>query len=282
MQTSPETDVVEAPVETSAKASADNTAAAGATADIALAVRDHLVSRLRETVAQDQPFSHLYLENFFPDSVYQRILACPPPAEYCKGLNHKEAMRSDGSSTRQVFPFNPGNLERLQGEAQTLWRGITEGMQAPEVKQALFECLGTDLASRFKVTTSAVPDIEAHPKTGYFCDHSGYQISPHRDVARKIVTMQVYLPADRSQESMGTSLYERGIIGRLQYEFRKLGLGKKSGFREVKRFPFVPNSAYAFVVGKHSWHGRPEIHGESERRSLMQIYYANPSEPFYD
>ncbi|MCA0899609.1 hypothetical protein [Microbulbifer agarilyticus] len=251
-------------------------------AQIAERVRDHLVGRLRSIEPQDQPFSHLYLENFFPDDIYQRILQSAPSADLCKGLNHKEAMRSDGSSTRQVFPFNDKNLTRLEGETQALWQGVTEGMQAVEVKQALFECLGTDLARRFKVPGQQVPAIEAYPKTGYFCDHSGYQISPHRDVARKIVTMQVYLPRDNSQETMGTSLYERGFVGRLQYEFRKLGLGSKDGFKEVRRFPFVPNSAYAFVVGKHSWHGRPQIECASERRSLMQIYYQNPSEPFYD
>ena len=250
--------------------------------EIADYVRDHLIARLRAIEPRDQPFSHLYLENVFPEEIYQRILQSPPPADYFKGLNHKEALRGDGSSTRQVFPFNDHNLGRLDGDTQALWQGVTQGMQAEEVKQALFECLGTDLARRFGIPGQQVPAIEAYPKTGYFCDHSGYQISPHRDVARKIVTMQVYLPRDHSQETMGTSLYERGFVGRLQYEFRKLGLGSRDGFKEVRRFPFVPNSAYAFVVGKRSWHGRPQIDCESERRSLMQIYYQNPSEPFYD
>ena len=93
----------------------------------------------------------------------------------------------------------------------------------------------------------------------------------------------MYLPADEQQRDFGTTLYKRSLKGRLIRELNKISSTQRREFDQVKTFPFLPNSGYAFIVGQKSWHGRESVpEGLGERFSLMNIYYKSADVPFYD
>ena len=83
--------------------------------------------------------------------------------------------------------------------------------------------------------------------------------------------MMIYLPRDESQRDLGTSLYKvRPSLKALQ--------SKDGWFTEVKRFPFLPNSGFAFAVSnswkKKSWHGRERLREDAGvRNSLVTTFY---------
>ena len=79
--------------------------------------------------------------------------------------------------------------------------------------------------------------------------------------------MQFYLPRDNSQESLGTSLY-------VPKSKLKQALTPLSGkYAPVKKFPFLPNTGYAFAVKRDSWHGREKIDGAfGDRYSILTFY----------
>jgi hypothetical protein len=121
------------------------------------------------------------------------------------------------------------------------------------------------LAQRFGVSEQAVPDIECGHEIMLIRDTEDYVIKPHPDGLNKLVTLQFYLPPDETQLELGTSLFRRhrGVLG--------------SKFEEVKRFPFRPNSAYAFPVSdspaRKSWHGREQLSGfKGVRNTLMVLF----------
>jgi len=102
----------------------------------------------------------------------------------------------------------------------------------------------------------------------------GYQIKPHPDGSKKVVTMQLYCPADESQRDLGTTLYRASLKG-------LINVGSY-GLEPVKTLPFLPNVGYAFVVLKAyhsllkmSWHGRPKVHTTSDhpRITLLNTFY---------
>lgn len=249
---------------------------------------NHLLVSIARAEGHTEPFSHLYFNKLFPEPLYKKMLSMQPEGEAYKGLKHKEALRSDGSSTRQVFPFNDQRLNELDEEKRAFWVRIQATLADERFQQTIFKRLASGIGERLGLTEAQAASVPAWPKGGLFIDKSGYRISPHRDVFTKLVTMQFYLPGDESQRDLGTSLYSRDWIGRLNREFKKLGLkkiGRKSlrEFTHEKTFPFMPNSGYAFVVGQHSWHGRePLPENNCERRSLMHIYYLKPDVKFYD
>ena len=104
-----------------------------------------------------------------------------------------------------------------------------------------------------------------------FHESSGYRIKPHPDTRKKLVTMQIALPEDDNLTHMGTEFYRRSLRpGDWMREPR--------GFEVVKTMPFLPNTAYAFIVLNtmrlKSWHGRSTLTSASEvRNTLLNIWY---------
>ena len=242
---------------------------------------EHFVGALDNAEVEHAPFSHLFATQLFPSDVYSHLVGMLPHIHGYKSLNHRDAMRSDGTSTREVLPFNETFLEPLPDDQQDFLQLLRSVLDDRRVGEKYFELLAPDLAKR---TTANIPaDVEAYPKSGLFRDASGYRIQPHKDINTKIVTTQLYLPSDEQQRNFGTTLYKRSLKGRLIRELNKISSTQRQEFDQVKTFPFLPNSGYAFIVGQKSWHGRESVpEGLGERYSLMNIYYKSADVPFYD
>ena len=229
-----------------------------------------------------EPFTHLYMRGVFPEDVYTEFHERLPELSHFKDLKHKEALRKDGSSSRKVLPF--GRLDSIAMDEQTrdFWMQLRDAMNAPELQQCLFRRMARGLSARLGVSEEAAEGLEAWPQNGLFRDLSGYRISPHKDVRTKYVTSHFYLPRDAGQRDLGTSIYKRNWVGRINRELNKLGAALHE-FQPVRTFEFLPNTGYAFVVGSQSWHGRDTVpEGRGERLSVMNIYYNTREVPFYE
>jgi hypothetical protein len=237
-------------------------------------VLDHMLEALRQTPAEDEPFSHFYVENFFPDDIYAEMLDNMPDAKGYKPLSVDNYHNAAGASTRDVMPLDQEQLRWLSDRKRELWGAIAAALVSQELKHVVFEKLATDLAARFNVPREEVTQVTSFCKPSLFRDMDGYEIAPHPDGRAKIVTMQLYLPKDGSQLELGTALYKR--------RFKSLsGIFSWQGrFEKVKQFAFQPNSGYAFAVSnswnKKSWHGRESLpEGSGVRNTLLNIYFAS-------
>jgi hypothetical protein len=242
--------------------------------EIAARTLDHLLTRVAATPAADEPFSHVYFENLFPDDIYARLVAAfPDPAAYDTAA---ERYRGEAGFVRRQFPLTVTGVERTPDP--DLWRGVAAALTAPELKRAMFAQLGTDLAYRCGVPAGDAADLPGYSRPTLYRETEGFEIAPHPDTRKKVVTMHLYLPADDSQVELGTALYRRKVlavpVGPWRWRFEK-----------VKQFPFRPNSGYAFVVNntmrKRSWHGRERLPaGAGVRNTLMNTFYAEPRPGF--
>lgn len=254
------------------------------------AIRTHLVKAFADVRLDRDPFSHVYLENAFPPDFYSVLLdALPDTGLYTPDNPRKYAQTAarprppsrasslvEGllhvSSSRYTLPLNEGGLARLPEPIRALWTGVAAALRSPELKAQIFARFADELSGRFRTDRTALDRIEAHPRPTLIRDFSGYWIAPHPDTRAKIVTVQFYLARDHSQRDLGTSLYRRHLLNP-----RNL-LSLKNMFQHVRQMEFLPNSGYAFAVGRHSWHGReaiPETSGE--RNSILLFYYRDAS-----
>ena len=236
----------------------------------------HLLGRIDCTAALHEPFTHIYLEEVFPPILYQQLLHSLPPQE----MYDRAAERhyGDGQFVRSMYALSKDGLARLSGEQSEIWRGVAAALTAPELKQAMFNKLGKDLAFRYGVSESEVSQLPGHSRPTLYRETDGFEIPPHPDTRKKIITMHLYLPADRSQLDLGTALYRRKLLA------WPLG-GWRHRFEKVKQFAFQPNSAYAFVVNnkitKKSWHGREQLPtGSGVRNTLLNTFYDTPRDGF--
>lgn len=227
-----------------------------------------LLDRIHAAPVWEEPFSHTYFEELFPADVYTAMLASLPPANvYWTGPNEPNGQHL----VRSFYNLTTTALRRFPASSRNLWRGVAAALTDPELRRCLFAKLAPDLMHRFGIARAKVPDLVAHPRPSLYREIEGYELPPHTDTLKKIVTMHLYLPADLSQLLLGTALYER-----------KPGPSSKcdvmAGFTRVKQFEFRPNSGYAFVVNdsssRQSWHGRERLPGGSGvRNTLLNTFY---------
>jgi hypothetical protein len=150
------------------------------------------------------------------------------------------------------------------------------------VEQAIRRQLHEGLEIRARGDKIAGPDqVRMVAKPVLYRDTDGYQIKPHPDTRNKVVTMQLYCPADESQRDLGTTLYKASLKGLLHLD--------SYGLEPVKTLPFLPNVGYAFVVLKAyhsltrmSWHGRPTVKTTSDRPriTILNTFYVNENVGF--
>lgn len=230
--------------------------------DLAARVLAHLLARVRAAPVWNEPFTHTYLEDVFPADVYAALLAHLPPAErYARGANEPNGRHE----VRSFYHLTTAGVRRLPDGARDLWRGVASALTDDALKRELYAGLAPDLSYRFGVPEAEVPDLSGHPRPTLYREVSGYELPPHPDTLKKVVTMHLYLPADASQLDLGTALYVR----------------TPAGFTKVKQFPFRPNSGYAFAVSdrgaRQSWHGRERLPADAGvRHTLLNTFYADP------
>ena len=232
----------------------------------------HMVKVVAGARVERRPFWHFIVEGIFPDELYREMLASLPNPRLYEAFGY-EKHATGGASNRGRFVLTNSKLDQLLGRQRSLWLGIRDALGCPQFKTAVFERIAEGLAYRFGVSQEAAAAVAGYPLPELFRETAGYEIKPHPDTRRKLVTMQIALPPDDRQRDIGTEFYRRS--------FSPLALLRKPcGFEVVKRAPFLPNVAYVFAVINSlrlkSWHGRTILGGNvGVRNTILNIWYVD-------
>jgi hypothetical protein len=234
----------------------------------------HVLERLDRTPAEREPFSHIYLEDVLPWDVYAKLLANLPDPAFYGGSADRHRGYGHGGYVRKRLDLTRANVASLSGESRELFAAIAAAMVAPELQRAMYVKLAPDLAFRFGVPESRVGELAGYARPVLYRETEGFEIAPHPDTRKKVVTMHLYWPADDSQIGLGTALYRRRPFVLPFGDWHRR-------FEKVKQFAFRPNSGYAFVVNnaltKKSWHGRERLPaGAGVRNTLLNTFYEAP------
>jgi hypothetical protein len=130
------------------------------------------------------------------------------------------------------------NIARLPAFA-----ALANAFQAPEMARAIEKFFSVDLGGTFL-------------RIEYAQDVTGFWLEPHTDLGVKRLTVLVYLSDGDGHDNLGTDVYT----------------GDK---KWMKRSPFRPNFAMAFVPGDHTYHGFEAREISGVRKSLILNYVTN-------
>jgi hypothetical protein len=217
------------------------------------------------------PFPHIVFRNFFPARFYRDLVRSVPTGGYDP---------ITGTGTRVALRLYGENIEKIDPALRPAWAAVSTMLTSKGVERAIRNKLqdGLEIRARGDKLRGA-DDLKLVAKPVVYWDRDGYQIKPHPDTRKKVVTMQLYCPAGISQEDLGTTLYRASIKGLFHVGSYCL--------EPVKTIPFLPNVGYAFVVLKAyhsltrmSWHGRPPIKTDRPRISILNTFYVNESVGF--
>lgn len=220
-------------------------------------VRDHIVAAVESAAHSDAPFYHLVLEDVFPADVYAAMLANMPQAADYRPMHGRAKGHdlADGTHTRVKIDLFPEYIRHLPPEKRVVWGIVGRALCSAAVREVFVRRLAPGLTRRFGRSCAAVG---MYPIPVLTRDITGYLITPHTDTRWKGMTVQLYLPPDRSITHVGTIFHRQRPDGSLQ---------------KAKQMTFAPNSGYAFAVGTDTWHSADRIGSEVRTRDSILLTY---------
>lgn len=219
---------------------------------------EHMASSLKGGEKYTSPYA-LTLFHPFSNDVYAAILANLPEDRFYEPLMHKDAVRPDGTSTRLVLSINDQAISHIPSEQREFWSEFNRIMRSRAMTEVFLRHMEPELIARFK---KPIKDIPCFPGVRLGRDADGYQITPHPDSPRRVYTAQVYLADDESQKDIGTIVYERH---------------KDGSYHQVRRLPFLPNTAFCFARTDTTYHGVEPVRLTKPRQNLhISVFREDP------
>jgi hypothetical protein len=218
-------------------------------------LRDFIVTSIDAAPIYDVPFIHLVLDRVFPDDVYAAMLANMPEASDYRPMHGRSKGHdlADGTHTRVKIDLFPEYIRHLPPQKRAVWGIVGRALCSSAVRDAFIRRLSCAIERRFGSI-----DVGMYPIPVLTRDIPGYLITPHTDTRWKGITVQLYLPRDRSATLIGTIFHEKLADGSLP---------------KVKQMTFAPNTGYAFAVGTDTWHSADPVGPEVKTRDSILLTY---------
>lgn len=218
---------------------------------------EHAVGAVNAAAEHREPFHHLQLADFFPRDIYSAILDGMPAREDYRRMSGraKYTRTSDGSGTRTKIDLFPEYIRHLPREKKAVWSAVSRALCSPELREAFKARLAPSLEKRFG---PAFRKVGMYPIPILTRDVPGYRLGIHADARGKGITVQLYLPRDRSVDHLGTVFHES--IG-------------ENAYRRAYQMPFSPNTGYAFAVGDDTYHSVDTIGPQVQTRDSILLTY---------
>jgi hypothetical protein len=230
--------------------------------DDVVRVIDNAVSAVHAAARLAEPFTHLQLADVFPIDVYAAMVdTMPEPRDYRPMSGRSKYTRTDdGGGTRTKIDLFPEFIRHLPSAKRPVWRAVGRALCSPELREAFRARLAPGLEKRFgsryrSLGMYAIPILTR--------DVPGYHIGIHSDTRSKAMTIQLYLPRDRSIEHVGTVFHRRAGGER---------------FERSLQMAFAPNTGYAFAVNEETYHSVDTVGPEVRTRdSILLTYFLDDS-----
>ena len=212
------------------------------------------------------PYPHCYIEDVFNPNCYERLLNHFPAEDF---FSNKSIQTTLYPTERYNLPLTKETLNQLSDDSREVWSNLSSWMNSQEFLLGLFNKFRDPIIQRTKQEKHSLPtnDLNLSPSILMAMDKTKYNLGPHTDVARKLVTLILYFAEDDSKKHLGTSIY---IPKKRDFHMLNSPHLNYKDFDLVKTLEYKPNSAFMFVVSSNSFHGVEPINEVIPKRQLIQ------------
>jgi hypothetical protein len=208
--------------------------------------------RLRNATVHNWPFPHFFVENVFPQDIYDKIVSeLAEKQDFVEG-----AFRNRRFATEVDLP----DVQFMNGR---------------EFTNNVVKIFPNDFLRRFPTGSAQLTN-----ELRLVRDCQGYKIGPHTDAKWKMLSLLFYMPSRNtdywSNEEYGTRLY---IPKDRQFTCEGGPHHGFENFDEVASFPFRPNCCLGFWKTNRSFHGVPPIPVQFQRDVLLFNVYEQQLTP---
>jgi hypothetical protein len=217
------------------------------------------------------PYPHFYIRDVFPADFYRQIQQNLPDPEAMIPIEKARAVR--GYKERFVLGLEDVHLATLPAGKRAFWEDLRGWLVGAKFRALVMSKFKSLIDQRFAGATG----VQFYDEGLLVQDITNYNLGPHTDAPRKVVTILFYLPPDESQLHLGTSIYLP-----VDPDFRCPGgpHHKRDQFERLHTNPFAPNSLFAFFKTDNSFHGvEPVADADCRRWLLLYDIYAHSNAP---
>jgi hypothetical protein len=227
----------------------------------------HTAYQIFNAPVRSFPYPHCFVPDVFaPDFYAEMQRNLPDPSVMVPIL---EARNVKGYDERFVLELHkPEHLATLPDDKRKFWQDAARWMVGSNsglgvLGQLVMQKFQPFVLNRFKGNLNG---LKFYDEAYLVEDITNYNIGPHTDTSRKVITLLFYLPKDESQIHLGTSIYlpkDRNFRceGGPHYPF--------DWFERMATMPFQPNSLFTFVKGDASFHGVEPVRDADCKRWLL-------------
>lgn len=206
------------------------------------------------------PFPHFFLQDVFPKDFYQQIQDNLPDPEVMVPI--EEVGRVKGYKERFILDIGGEQLKGLPDSKRRFWEQFQGWLVGGRFGALLFNKFAPFIEERYQ----GQPKPEFYDESLLVQDITNYQLGPHTDTPRKVITLLFYLPKDESQRHLGTCIYvpkdpNFQCQGGPQHSYDR--------FELLQAMPFLPNSLFCFLKTHNSFHGVEPVADSNCRRWLL-------------
>jgi len=220
----------------------------------------HTAYEFGNAQVREFPFPHFYLQEAFPPDFYQKIQKNLPNTSDLCPIAEKRPV--NGYKERFVCCFDDESMSSLTPEKSIFWRGFRDSYLRGAFGSLLMNKFSGFINARFEGSA----DLEFYDELLLVHDVKDYQLGPHTDSPKKLITVLFYLPDDKEHEFMGTSIY---LPKDPSFQCPGGPHHNHGDFVKVKTMPYLPNSAFCFLKTNDSFHGVEKLIEEGYGRWLL-------------
>ena len=229
--------------------------------------RIELLKNMEESIARNSsssshPFPFFYTTNLFPHIFYKNIISMMPDLhQYERSDQRRTTNRNSLEFRRRINLTEKISTSRLNGQQLNFWKFLSNTLSSTKFSSIIKKEFAPQLARRYRTS-----EPNTRTRIELISDLNGYEIKPHTDAPHKIITILFYFPETLEQTNLGTHIYEPRVHGFTEETGKQLSFEL---FKTYSEIPFLPNSMLAFMKTNNSFHGRPKIKQNLERRNWM-------------
>jgi FkbM family methyltransferase len=184
-------------------------------------VAEYIFTKNNKAKEEGSPYPYIYKENVFSDEMYNDI------KKYLSEATYTEIEKSRGTRGYPLrYTAPPPDF-------------VTNHLMDGSFKKSML--------AQFNI-----PEGDYTEDLLLVRDLPGYQIPPHTDSLKKVVTALFYLAEDSSMEDEGTTVF---IPKKKGFTCKKGIHHRFEDFDKYKTMPFKPNTMFAFARTDDSFHG---------------------------
>jgi hypothetical protein len=227
----------------------------------------HLTNAIGAAPVINDPFTHIYVRDVFPDDFYAEMLANMPEPEKYQALADVGHVSDDYNRSRLIFSGQPKDLGLLPPELAEFWDKLFATLQHTQFINFIHQKFSDTINGRFANPETALEGEHLIGAESFLIrDNAGYDLGPHTDSPAKIVPSLFYLASDEDHAYLGTSFYspiQEGFTcpGGPYYPFDQ--------FKRTTTAPYLPNTMLAFAKTSDAFHGVENVGNPDDHRDIL-------------